>query len=212
MAKTKARKIGRGTTRRAVRRGRLARLNMDEMSRRTLKLSDKDWVLAWIKWYGENRSEYERLGRHLQKVLETAGGRLAPLAIVETRAKPVASYAEKLQRKLRKYRTTDGTGRLVHPITDLCGARVITHTLTQVKAVCEFIEDHFIYIVPLLFIGRDNLNAIFLETLAVKRLFHGVFSSQQSYGVQSFFANFLPCSIGNVENGETNLFLYVVSK
>lgn len=143
MARTKAKKTRRGAAKRTVRRNELAKLNLHQMSRRTVKLSDENWVQAWIKWYGENRSEYERLGRHLQKVLETAAGRLAPLAIVETRPKTAASYAEKLQRKLRKYRMTDSTGRLVHPITDMCGARVITHTLTQVKAICKFIEDHF---------------------------------------------------------------------
>ena len=120
-----------------------AKLDMDGMSRRTRDSANEDWVRAWIAWFGGHRPKYRRMAATLQQVLQAAADRLAPLAIVQARAKTLASYTEKLQRKLEKYRKTDGEGRLLHPITDLCGARVITHTLTQVKTVCGFIENHF---------------------------------------------------------------------
>jgi len=117
---------------------------MDRMSRRTLPpLPDDDWVLAWIKWYGANRKRYVKLAKVLQDVLQEAANRYAPLAIVQTRPKDLASYAGKIQRKVQRYRQTDSQGCLLHPITYRCGARVITHTLDQVKSVCRFIEDHF---------------------------------------------------------------------
>lgn len=113
------------------------------MSRQTVDLSDADWIHEWINWFGSHRPEYQKFAAVLQDVLQVAADRHAPLAIVQSRTKNVASYADKIQRKIRKYRKTDDKGRLLYPITDLCGARVITHTLTQVKAVCKFIEEHF---------------------------------------------------------------------
>jgi len=116
---------------------------MDQMSRRTIDLPDDEWVLAWITWYGAHSGTYARLADVVERVLASATDQHAPLAIVHTRPKALASYAGKIQRKLRRYRETDVEGRLVHPITDLCGARVITHTLDHVKAMCRFIEEHF---------------------------------------------------------------------
>jgi len=116
---------------------------MDRMSKRTVGLSDRDWTMQWVRWFGANRPKYEMLADTLEQVLKAASASRAPLAIVQTRPKSVASFAEKLQRKITRYRKTDSAGRLLHPITDLCGARVITHTPAEVKAVCGFIEKHF---------------------------------------------------------------------
>jgi len=60
-----------------------------------------------------------------------------PLAIVQARAKDIASFAEKCQRKRSKYKDP------VNQFTDLCGGRIIVHTAEQVKAVSAFIKEHF---------------------------------------------------------------------
>ncbi|KKM66910.1 hypothetical protein LCGC14_1476420 [marine sediment metagenome] len=139
---SRARKPGSSVTRKR-RSPSLARLNMDQMSRRTLGLGDREWVHSWIQWYGVRRPRYVVYSRILEAVLKAGAKRHAPLAIVQTRAKDVAGYAGKLQRQLTKYRQTDDRGRLKHPLTDLCGGRVITHTLTQMKVMCQFVEEHF---------------------------------------------------------------------
>lgn len=107
------------------------------------KLTDREWILKRIKWYSKERPCYRKYAEILKVILQKAVDRYAPLAIVQTRAKAIASYAEKIQRKIEKYRLTDTDGNPIHPITDLCGARIITHTLAQVKAVSKFIEDNF---------------------------------------------------------------------
>ncbi len=70
-------------------------------------------------------------------MLRLAGKGLAPLAIVQTREKAIASFAEKALRKMHKYSDP------VNQLTDLCGARVITRTRSEVDAYCEFIKSHF---------------------------------------------------------------------
>lgn len=107
------------------------------------KLTNEEWVHKKIKWYAKERRCYKMYADVLKAVLEQAANRYAPLAIIQARAKTVASYAEKIQRKINKYRLTDNKGKPLHPLTDLCGVRVITHTLPQVKAMCKFIEDNF---------------------------------------------------------------------
>jgi ppGpp synthetase/RelA/SpoT-type nucleotidyltranferase len=72
----------------------------------------------------------------LASVLRAASKKYAPLAIVQARPKEISSFAEKI---LRKDRYKDP----VNEITDLCGARVIAHTLDEVKAMCDFIKSNF---------------------------------------------------------------------
>ncbi|MBM4041870.1 MAG: hypothetical protein FJ290_25510 [Planctomycetes bacterium] len=107
------------------------------------RLTDAEWVKWSIESFARNRRKYVRLGEVLGDVLRQAAARLAPLAIVQTRAKSVASYAEKVQQKVRKYRLLDAQGKPLHPVTDLCGGRVITLTRPEMEAMCGFIEEHF---------------------------------------------------------------------
>ena len=95
-------------------------------------------------WLANQVAEYEQLhGRHKQyadllgQVLVAAARGLAPLAIVQTRAKAIASFAEKALRKRDKYADP------VHQFTDLCGGRVIARTRSEVEGLCRFIEAHF---------------------------------------------------------------------
>lgn len=101
------------------------------------KEADRKWALEQIKKYTDILPRYERYAQVLKKVLEKAAKKYAPLAIVQTRPKSVASFGEKSHRKKAKYR--DSLNRM----TDLCGGRVITHTRTEVEAICKFIEGHF---------------------------------------------------------------------
>lgn len=71
----------------------------------------------------------------LEQVLRVMAARLAPLAIIQVRAKTIPSFAEKALRK--------GYPDPVDRFTDLCGARVITRTRGEVEAVARWIEEHF---------------------------------------------------------------------
>src|SRR5512140_2059384 len=100
--------------------------------------AENEWACEQNEKYRLVRPRYAAFARTLQDVLENAVKRAAPLAIIQTRPKAIPSFAEKAIRKKNKYR--DPLVRM----TDLCGGRVITQTLTEVQAVCEFIEKHFV--------------------------------------------------------------------
>lgn len=103
----------------------------------TVTPADVDWARAQIETYRERYPNYETLASVLKEVLDHAVKELAPFAIVQSRPKSLASFGEKIWRKKHKYKNP------VNRLTDLCGARVITHTAAQVEAVSEFIEQHF---------------------------------------------------------------------
>ena len=99
--------------------------------------ADLEWARSQLALYQDRYADYELFASVLKGVLDQAAARLAPLAIVQARPKSIASFGEKIWRKRAKYRAP------VNRMTDLCGARVITHTAAQVRAVSEFIEEHF---------------------------------------------------------------------
>jgi ppGpp synthetase/RelA/SpoT-type nucleotidyltranferase len=99
--------------------------------------TDREWACGQIEKYKAVFPRYQALSQTLQLVFGEAAKRYAPLAIVQTRPKSFTSFAEKIQRKKGKYR--DPLMRM----TDLCGGRVITHTQSEVKAICEFLEHYF---------------------------------------------------------------------
>lgn len=99
--------------------------------------ADLQWVNAQIEAYRQVYPRYAQTAQMLQAVLAKASKGLAPLAIIQTRPKSIASFAEKTQRKKGKYRDP------LRNMTDLCGGRVITQTQAEVQAVCAFIEKHF---------------------------------------------------------------------
>lgn len=103
----------------------------------TLTDADLEWAREQIEQYRERHPDYVLFARALREVLDAAMPQLAPLAIVQARPKSISSFGEKIWRKREKYRQP------VNRMTDLCGARVITHTAEQVRAVSEFIEQHF---------------------------------------------------------------------
>ena len=101
---------------------------------------DHQWAQEQIEAYRQAYPRYTRMAQVLQQVLDKATKHIAPLAILQTRPKAIPSYAEKAIRKKKAGRYSNPLVRM----TDLCGGRVITQTLTEVRAVCEFIEQHFV--------------------------------------------------------------------
>ena len=100
---------------------------------------DPMWHKNVVADYSQNEfSHYETYVDTLSRILSKACKAYAPLAIVQARPKGVSSFAEKAARKAFKYSDP------VRQLTDLCGARVITHSQDQVNQICEFIRSHFI--------------------------------------------------------------------
>jgi mutator protein MutT len=97
----------------------------------------EDWYRDQIKKFREESCNYKCLANTLISVLQDETDALGIHAIVQARAKTIASFAEKIQRPGKNY--TDP----INELTDLCGARVITHTLSEVKAICNFVEGRF---------------------------------------------------------------------
>lgn len=95
------------------------------------------WVGGQVEAYVGLLARYEEYARVLDAALRGATRSLAPLAIIQTRAKSVASFAEKA---LRKRATRPDP---VHMFTDLCGARVICRTRSEVDALCRWVEERF---------------------------------------------------------------------
>lgn len=89
-----------------------------------------------IKAYQTLYKTYEEYANLLKNILSKATKQHAPLAIVQTRPKSLSSFAEKIVRK--KY-----TDPLVQ-MTDLCGARVIASTLSEVDKISRFIRKNFV--------------------------------------------------------------------
>jgi len=90
-----------------------------------------------VKMYAQLFPRYSLYAETLVKIFEKASKKYAPLAIVQARPKAIASFAEKILRK-NKYKDP------LKQITDLCGARVITHMPDEVRAIGEFIEKNFV--------------------------------------------------------------------
>ncbi len=101
------------------------------------KSAQRAWLHEQVAAYKEAFPRYQRYADVLHDVLAAKAREIAPLAIIQTRPKSVASFAGKVIRKRSKYRDP------VNQLTDLCGARVIARTETEVRAFCDFIEDRF---------------------------------------------------------------------
>lgn len=99
--------------------------------------NDREWTRGQVEEYKRRLPHYLLFAKVLGQALEKAARKYAPLAIVQTRPKSLASFAEKCQRKKAKYRHP------VNQLTDLCGGRVIVHTADEVRAISAFIERNF---------------------------------------------------------------------
>lgn len=87
-------------------------------------------LAASVASFRLSRPLYEQWSSVLLGLLEAIATRHAPLAVVQTRTKSVASLAE-------------STLRTSGPIWDLSGGRLVVHTEDQLKRVCRFLEQAF---------------------------------------------------------------------
>ncbi|MCD4785049.1 MAG: hypothetical protein K8T10_14640 [Candidatus Eremiobacteraeota bacterium] len=101
------------------------------------KEEDRKWTAEQIEEYGKKYEHYKLFADTLLRLFKIFSKKKIRLALVQARAKSMASFAEKIQRKKHKHDDP------VNQLTDLCGARIITYTLDELKDVCEFIEEHF---------------------------------------------------------------------
>lgn len=92
---------------------------------------------ADVAAYASEQPLYQTLARVLERVLKRAAEDLGLEAIVQVRAKELASFAEKTIRKQARYPDP------LNMMTDLCGARVITESTNEIPLVCDFIRKHF---------------------------------------------------------------------
>jgi len=99
---------------------------------------DIDWLEDQINKYKKQFNNYKLFAEVLEQVLNKVAKKHAPLAIVQTRPKDIASFAEKCERKKGKHKCP------INQFTDLCGGRIIVHTAEEVEAVSKFIEEHFL--------------------------------------------------------------------
>ena len=89
-------------------------------------MDEEEWEdeMAWLRdqidLYVRILPRYRKYAEVLEKILRSACRMYAPLSIVQTRPKTIASFGEKAIRKKHKYREP------VNQLTDLCGGRVIT--------------------------------------------------------------------------------------
>ncbi len=107
------------------------------MSQSAKQLSQDVWARKQIEKFSARRPAYEKYACLLEEILQNCLQSICPFGIVQSRAKSIESFAEKVQRKRELYHDA------VSDMPDLCGARVITQAAEQVKKVCSFIEQHF---------------------------------------------------------------------
>ncbi len=102
---------------------------------------DQEEIIREINIYKDCRKNFVKYAELLKSILIDISKNISPESIVQTRAKTVTSYAEKIQRpgKADKYGKNP-----VEDLTDLCGGRIILPTLDDVKKCCKLIEDNFI--------------------------------------------------------------------
>ncbi len=98
---------------------------------------DPAWLDRQIHDYALVRDQYGTLACLLGAVLKKACRMYAPEAVVQSRAKDISSFAEKVVRKGWKHAAP------VSQFTDLAGVRVITHSLMEMNSICEFIQATF---------------------------------------------------------------------
>lgn len=97
--------------------------------------SSTGFIDKQVAEYTAVEPRYELLATVLESILKQAAISRAPMAIVQSRAKAVSSFAGKITRKPLK--------DPVREFTDLCGVRVITHMPSEVEKLSYFIEQHF---------------------------------------------------------------------
>ncbi len=97
----------------------------------------REWHAAQVRAYQAIEPRYRMLATAVEAALRRGVAECVPLAMVQARVKSVASFAEKA---VRKY---PDLANPVNELFDLCGGRVITHTVPEVERLCAWVEAHF---------------------------------------------------------------------
>ncbi len=103
----------------------------------------RDELIREINIYKQNQHLYVKLSEILRIILKKISKVVSSEAIVQIRAKPVQSFAEKIQRpgKAHLY----GENDFMEKMTDLCGGRIVLPTLDSVKECGSLIKDNFLW-------------------------------------------------------------------
>ena len=101
---------------------------------------NREEIIREINLFKECRKYFIKYAKLLESILLKIAKNISPESIVQTRAKTVTSYAEKIQRpgKAEQYGPNP-----IEDLTDLCGGRIILPTLDDVKKCCQLIEENF---------------------------------------------------------------------
>jgi ppGpp synthetase/RelA/SpoT-type nucleotidyltranferase len=102
------------------------------------KADTQKWLKAQVRAAVKELPHYRIYAKTLRTILQEAIDRYAPGGVAEGREKSLSSFAEKAMRKRDKY---DDPAR---QITDLCGARAIVYSQSQLQAIGQFIRDNFL--------------------------------------------------------------------
>jgi len=115
-------------------RGRLKAETKEEqdMNIDTTLLNEK------VNAYGGEVKSYYAYADLLKNAFERACCRLAIEAVVQSRAKSLPSFAEKVVRKQAKFLADPS-----YHFTDLCGTRIITQTTTDKTLLCDYLRLRF---------------------------------------------------------------------
>ena len=144
---------------------------------------DPEWLRDQVSKYAAVRERYVLYAAELKSVLEKAAARVAPLSIIQARAKTVASFGQKAILDWAKHPNP------VEEFTDLCGARVIAPTRHGVDAMCAFLEGHF---------EIDRENSVGIE----QRLAPTEFGYRSVHYIVSFKPNVFPTADVQVQVSE----------
>jgi len=99
---------------------------------------DVAWIDKQINAFTDIHPSYVKYAKTLRAFLQKMAEKHDSTAIVQTRPKSIASFAEKIVRKWPKYHDP------LNQLTDLCGGRIITHKQSQVQEICKLIEENFL--------------------------------------------------------------------
>ncbi|TVM32141.1 RyR domain-containing protein [Oceanidesulfovibrio marinus] len=89
-----------------------------------------------IDTFSTQLGNYKTFCDSLSAILKHAADELGIHPLIQARAKDIPGFAEKIVRK--------GYTDPFRQMTDLCGARVITQSLDDVQAVCEWVRERFL--------------------------------------------------------------------
>ena len=92
----------------------------------------------WVEQFSRDHERYERGAEVLKTILERGARSVCKTAIVQARAKEVASFAGKCVKNWEKLKD----GNALDQLTDLIGGRVIVQLKSEVEKLYPFLRDH----------------------------------------------------------------------